>query len=138
MVGPGWVGPSPDVVLVVPLPGQTFQGKVVAISAQATPGGASASFPAIAEVEHLGKIRNGLLRVGISAQLQMQLPNPPAIYVPIQAVQVRNGVEQVQVVANGKNSWVKVSTGKTTYSQVEVTSGLKVGQVILLPEQGTP
>ena len=24
MVGPGWVGPSPDVVLVVPLPGQTF------------------------------------------------------------------------------------------------------------------
>ena len=24
MVGPGWVGPSPDVVLVVPLPGQIF------------------------------------------------------------------------------------------------------------------
>lgn len=120
------------------LPGMQFNGRVEAISSQATPGGSTASFPAVAVIQHLTPDDVRKMRVGISAQLQMQLPNPPAIYIPIRAVQVRNGMEQVQLIENGKKRWVSVGTGKTTYSQVEVTSGLQEGQIIALPNQETP
>lgn len=120
------------------LPGMQFNGRVEAISSQATPGGSTASFPAVAVIHHLTPENVRKMRVGISAQLQMQLPNPPAIYVPIRAVHVRNGMEQVQLVEGGKKRWVSVGTGKTTYNQVEVTNGLKVGQIIALPKQETP
>ena len=120
------------------LPGMQFSGRVEAISSQATPGGSTASFPAVAVIHHLTAENVRKMRVGISAQLQMQLPNPPAIYIPIAAVHVRNGMEQVQLIEKGKKRWVSIGTGKTTYSQVEVTNGLKEGQIIALPQQEAP
>jgi hypothetical protein len=81
------------------------------------------------------------LYAGATAQVSIvyqQLPN--VIQVPTLAVTQTNGQSFVTVSAAGKKTKRAVTTGVTSGGQVQITSGLKAGEVVVvaIPSAATP
>ena len=61
------------------------------------------------------------------------------VVIPVVAIKDNKGQRFVQVVgADGQPQSVKVTTGITGDDKIEITSGLKAGDTIILPQAKTP
>lgn len=122
----------PVMVTVEALPDITFKGIVKAVGAQAqtsAEGGQSslATFPVTVVVPTVTPQQSQLIRVGMTAKVQITLPNPAQIMIPIAAVYQKDGQSTVTVIdpETQKTHAVAVTTGQTTLADVAILQGLK-------------
>lgn len=115
-------------------PGDTFGGEVVAIDPVVDPNSRSAKLRA--------RIANpdGRLRPGQFAKLQLDVGggNASAILVPEQALMQDGETRFVYTVVDGKAKRTEVQTGTRTPGFVQVTQGLKAGDVVITAGQAKP
>lgn len=115
---------------------ETLQGVLVAINAQASSSGNGAlpSFTAIIEVKSLSLTQQLLLKVGMSASVELHINSTNKRLVPIAAVQQKQGKSIVKLRdAKGHFRAKPVITGPAEGDSVVIESGLKAGEVILCP-----
>ncbi|MEE9934080.1 MAG: PAS domain S-box protein [Deltaproteobacteria bacterium] len=125
-----------EVRITVDAFGETISGKVGHISSQAvksTEGKKTASFEVSVVMDSVPQSLKNKLRLGMSANMEIMLLNKPdALLVPIAAVRLEGQDRFVTVRAHGSAlTKVKVETGITTLDAVEITSGLKPGDVVV-------
>lgn len=125
------------------LPNINFKGSVKSVGAQAQPAteGQSgvASFPVTVVVPKVTPDQMQLIRVGMTAKVQITIQNPPQLMIPIAAVHETGGVSMVTIIGPaGKPQEVPVQTGQTTVDQVAITSGLKAGDQVVVPSDSQP
>ena len=106
-------------------PGQTFTGQVRYVS----PGVRADSRALI--VEAVVDNPKGLLKPGlfVTARIEQSAPTP-AVLVPTAAVQTVSGTSRVYVVMDDHVEERIVTTGQVSGDRVEITSGLKTGDVV--------
>ncbi len=119
-------------------PQTELKGKVIAVASQANPNqsdsGSVSMFNVVVEVPHVSAQQQKLIRVGMSAEVEIDISNPPQILVPIGAVFQKNGQSTVTIIdaKTKKHKDVAVSTGKTTVSDVVILKGIKAGDKVLV------
>ena len=125
----GVVPGVPTVVRVPELPDRTFSGKVTRIADALQPG----TRTLLTEVDISNP--DGALSPGIYSTVEFQIPRKtPSLSVPADAIIFNGDGVQVAVVDNGKAVIRKVRVTRDLGTSVEVDSGIKVGdQVILNP-----
>ena len=122
-------------------PGLEIKGHIDTVSSQASTSsdGSPPSFTVGVTTEKLPPEAQAKLRLGMSAELKVQVfYKPKALVVPINAVHPgpTGGNMVTLVLPGGGHKEVKVQTGMTTPEAVEITSGLKAGDKVLLPSGG--
>lgn len=123
----------------VGFPGITLKGSVTAVGSQAVAGDGGdssiAKFPIEITIPSLTLDQQKIIHVGMSAQVALTIKQPPAILIPLTAVQTTHNQTTVQVLdpATKKVHQVPVKTGSTTADSVIITEGLKAGDEIILP-----
>ena len=120
-------------------PGVVLRGEVVRVSSQAAAGdrhgSALPSFEVAAVVEELTQAQRGLLRLGMSARMEVVVyEKADALLVPIEAVDTGGGRPRLRVRDrdSGEVRLVEVVTGTTTLDSVEIVEGLSAGDQILV------
>lgn len=128
---------EPVTVTVPALPNIKLSGRITVVGAQAKTMGSQglAVFPVMIKVDDLNQQNQRLIRVGMTANVTVSISNPKRILIPIAAVEDDQGKPAVRVVDGTKQGFhlVDVTTGETTVDQIEITQGLKAGDVILQP-----
>lgn len=122
-----------DAFGAVPLMGKVTQISVEADASSGTSRGAV--FEMIAAVESIPVQLRERVRIGMSAKLSIiTYKNDAALVVPIEAVQ--NGLDGTSVLRHeletGKKIRVPVTVGQTLENGIEILTGLKVGDSILV------
>lgn len=130
---------QPVAVTADALPGIELAGKVANVAAQARnasgPPGQPALFPVVAALDDIDAEVRGDLRLGMSVDMRVATTDrDDALLVPIGAVRVGTTGSTVQIrsPATGEFSTVPVETGGTTPSAVEIVTGVKPGDELLL------
>ncbi len=122
-------------------PGLQLNGMVSSVAAQAESAGADSSasggvFDVLVKIPTVTKKQLQVIKVGMSANIDILIQNPPQIMVPIQAVEEKNAKSYVTVVnGSGQKKSVAVVTGHTTIDQVVIVKGLKTGDRVLVSSQ---
>ena len=112
---------------------QALKGKLLLINAQASTGsgGSLPSFTAIVEVKSLTPEQQALVKVGMSASIELAADSTDKLLVPIEAVRQQHGKSVVNLLApNGHISEHQVITGAARANKVVIDSGLNVGDVV--------
>lgn len=114
----------------------TFLGKLVAINAQASNKNNNMlpSFTAIVEVKHLDEIAQNIIKVGMSATIDLNIKTQDKILVPIKALTQHKGRTWVEVKNNLTIEKRKVTTGAVEGNRVVIDEGLRVGEIIQYEE----
>jgi HlyD family secretion protein len=114
---------------------ERLDGKVVAIGLVPTSSGTSTTYP----------ITVGLsgapvgLRNGATAAVGLQVARADSVVtVPTSAVRVARTIHIVTVLVNGKATGTPVQVGTIGVERTEITSGLEVGQTIVLADLAQP
>lgn len=105
----------------------------------------------VSAIADLGKVQNGVSTFDVTVDLQPSPQIKPGmtgqgdilaaskkniLRVPIAAVQMKKGIPYVMVYqSGGKNTLAKITTGIHNDTFVEVTSGLKKGDKIIIPKK---
>lgn len=113
---------------------EALKGTLVAINGQASAvsGAALPSFTANVEVKHLTPKQQRLIKVGMSAAVELSVDSPDKILIPIAAVSQHNGKNTVQVRSqDGKLTQQTIITGSVNDDRVVIESGLKIDDVIV-------
>ncbi len=115
-------------------PGITLTGKVTYVSSQAKQGGRAPYFEINVETEPLNDEERKRIRLGMSATLSIvTYSNPEALMVPFTAIKIaRDGNYVYKIVPGAEPERVRVETGKTTPTSVEVTAGVQAGDKLLI------
>jgi len=119
------------------IPAQKYSGTITELGLEALikqkNQGETSSIPVIVTLP-----RNTGLRPGYNVELRITTRvNAHAIVVPFEALVEKKGYTWVYVIRNGKAYQQKVETGISDYSNIEVKSGLKKGdRVVLNPPPG--
>lgn len=116
-------------------PGITIDGKVTYVSSQAKQGGRAPYFEINVETEPLTDEQRKRIRLGMSATLSIvTYSNPEALMVPFTAIKIaRDGNYVFRIVPGATEpEQVRVETGKTTATSVEITSGVEAGDQLLI------
>lgn len=116
-------------------PGITLDGKVTYVSSQAKQGGRAPYFEINVETEPLTEEERKRIRLGMSATLSIvTYSNPEALMVPFTAIKIaRDGNYVFKIVPGAAEpERVRVETGKTTPTNVEITSGVEAGDKLLI------
>lgn len=110
-----------------------LQGKVLAVNAQATPSqNGLPSFSALIEVKTLSKDDQERIKIGMSANIEVQDDEPDQLTVPIRAVHLRDNKTWVTILNKKHQTEERVIvTGRADPSRVTVIQGLKPGEVIV-------
>ncbi len=75
-----------------------------------------------------------IIRVGMSGAAELDIPEPPQIFLPIKAVIQKNGKTVVTVEdKDGVRREVVVITGKTTLTEVAIVKGISPGDRVVVP-----
>lgn len=112
-----------------------LHGYLTAINAQASTSNGSAlpSFTAIVEVRKLTTEQQSLLKVGMSAAIELAIDTTDKLLVPINAIRQQHGKSMVELrLGNGKKRMQAVITGPVHDERVIIESGLKEGDVVTL------
>jgi RND family efflux transporter MFP subunit len=124
------VAPGIDAVVRVPeLPGRDFSGKVTRIADAQQSG----TRTLLSEIDLPNP--DGALRSGVYCMVELKIPRrTPSLVLPADAIIFNGNGIQVAVVSDGKAEIRKVGVKRDMGTQVEVDSGVKAGdQVILNP-----
>lgn len=119
-------------------PGLSLRGRIEAVSSQArqSTGDGPPTFTVKVVTEDLNPAEQGKLRLGMSADLRVEIfAKPKALVVPIGAVHPgpKGGHAVTLSLPDGKKQETPVQTGVTTPDLVEITQGLKPGDKVLIP-----
>ncbi len=114
--------------------GQVLNGRLVSVNAQASSNNANAlpSFSAWVEVHDLTDEQQAMIKVGMSASIELVVDSQDKILIPIAALSQQKGQNVVQIrSAKGQLRTVTVMTGATYGDRVLIESGLKVGDELI-------
>jgi RND family efflux transporter MFP subunit len=124
------IAPGIEAIVRVPeLPDREFRGTVTRIADALQPG----SRTLLAEIDMPNP--DGVLKPGAYCSIELHIPRKsPSVSVPADAIIFNSNGMQVAVVSNGKLEIRKVGVKRDLGTQVEVDTGVKAGdQVILNP-----
>jgi len=108
------------------LPGRTYTGKVAKINPEGIFKNDIATFEVTVQVEN----PQGLM-AGMNSTVNIVVQEKEGLYVPAQAVQIKQGKASVQI-KEGENAVSKeVQVGLRTNTLVEITGGLKEGDEVI-------
>jgi len=107
---------------------KTFTGKVISIDLIGTVSSGVTSYPTVILLDT--KSDAILPNMAASASIITDTKDE-VLLVPLSAVTTENGASTVQVMKNGKPQTVTVETGLVSDEQIEITSGLKEGEVVV-------
>ncbi|WP_131782007.1 efflux RND transporter periplasmic adaptor subunit [Legionella gresilensis] len=112
---------------------EVLEGKLVAINAQASSTGSNGlpSFNATVEVKQLTAKQQALVKVGMSAAIELSLEGNNQLVIPIAAIKREKGSNVVRVLADGKIATRQVATGSALADKVIIESGLKIGDTVV-------
>ena len=119
-------------------PGLELSGSVARVSRQARQGGGSSTptFEIAAAIDPLSDEVRPQLRLGMSARIEVVVADKPdALLVPIGAVDVSGDGSawlRVKDAATGATRRLRVTTGPTTLTDVEIMSGVAVGDEVVV------
>jgi hypothetical protein len=119
-------------------PGVALDGKVVRVSSQAAARADQRRLPSFeieAAVERVTEKQRGLLRLGMSARIEVVVyEKADALLVPIEAVDISGRGPRLLVRDrdSGEFRRVEVVAGMTTLDSVEIVRGISAGDVILV------
>jgi membrane fusion protein (multidrug efflux system) len=109
----------------VAYPGQTFSGRVASVDSRVDPSTRSVIVRAIVPNEQ------GLLKPGMFMNVRISRGAADVLVVPEEALVPEQGDVFVYVVADGKASKRKIQTGQRTIGNVQVTDGLRAGDMVV-------
>lgn len=118
------------------LPNQTYPGHVIAVglAGQTTQG--VVNFPVTVAFDQPGE--GSPVRPGMNANVTIvTVQHDNVLFVPNQAIKQVGRQKTVTVLVNGKEQTVNVTMGLSNNTESEVTSGLKEGDVIVIPQTTT-
>ena len=119
------------------LPGTTLNGKVIAISPSGTATQGVVSYLVSVSVDSTGKT----LPAGMSATISITTDRKDnVLLLPLRAVQTRGQTHTVQLLPADKNAKPEVKQveiGSQNDTDVEITSGLKPGDQVIIPTTST-
>ena len=114
-----------------------FEGRIVRISPQSrNSGGGVPMFDVTAAIDRISDEHLARLRLGMSANVTVVVRDQPGVLlVPVAAVQGSSGNYRVRVQPKdgGAPQEVPVEVGETTLYEVEILSGLKAGDEVIVP-----
>ena len=113
---------------------EQLKGQLVSVNAQASAASPNTlpSFKAWVEVRDLDAKQQALIKVGMSANIELAVESANKILVPIAAVSQKKGQNVVRVQGKtGHTRSMPVITGTTYGDRVLIESGLHVGDVII-------
>lgn len=110
-----------------------LKGSLVAVNAQATNTGTGLPFfTSVVEVKKLTPEQQQLIKVGMSANIELSVNNGTQLLIPIAAIKREKGQSVVQVQnASGSIEKRTITTGSAQADSVVVESGLKEGDVVV-------
>ena len=118
-------------------PGITLHGQVSNVSSQAhtSQGGSGSSmFTVLVKIPKLAKKYKKIIRVGMTAKIEIDIKKHPVIMVPIAAVFQKGGGAAVTIIdKKGKRRVVSVVTSFTTSKEVAIVQGIKKGDRVVVP-----
>ena len=122
-------------------PDLELRGAVSHVSRQARQGAPreAPTFEFVATVDGLKAAARGSLRLGMSAKVEIVVADKPdALLVPISAVQIQGDETWLRIhdPRGGGIERRRVQTGTTTLTKVEIVSGLRAGEAVLLAAAG--
>jgi hypothetical protein len=126
----------PAIVRGVALGKEALQGTLVAINAQAstTNNTSLPTFTANVEVKHLSPTQQDVIKVGMSATVELTMNSTNKLLIPVAAIYLQNGKNFVQRhTSDGQIIEQPIITGAVHDKQVIVESGLKLGDEIIIP-----
>lgn len=120
----------PATVTLDALPGRTYRARVLKVNPEGTYRNDIANFVVTVVFEET----EGLM-AGMNATVNIQVDRREnVLWVPAQAVTVQQGQARVRVVRDGQATWVPIQIGLRTPERVEVVSGLREGDEVVLAE----
>lgn len=127
---------QPARITSVAFPTMQLKGYVQAIDAQAKAGNNLPTFSAIIVVPQLTNEQEKIIRFGMSAKIAIQTQHKADVLIPISAVTRKDKDYYVNKLASDGKTVVSVpvKVGDTTLNDVEIISGLKAGDKIVLPD----
>jgi RND family efflux transporter MFP subunit len=122
---------EPVRLMVDAYPGQEFAAKLQFVSP------ALRSDQRALTVEAIAPNPDGRLKPGLFATALIRQPQgPPALLVPVSAIETVSGTSRVYVVKDGKAAEHIVKTGEKVGDLIEVTSGVAKGDVVVADPKG--
>ncbi len=120
----------------VAFPGIKLLGEVTHVDVQASAEGSGLpTFAVKVKVGELTEEQQKIIRVGMSAKIQLDIEHPEALQIPIKAVSQKDGKSLVyKLLSNGDKEAVAVKTGKTSLDQVVIEEGLESGDKIIISD----
>lgn len=117
-------------------PGIQLAGYISSVSSQANPetGESLSTFETIIKIPNVDPKLQSIIRIGMSAQVELDIPSKSQIYLPIKAVYEKNGQKMVTIINKaGQRQEVQVITGETTITDVAIIEGITPGEKVVVP-----
>lgn len=126
---------QPVTITGIAFPGISIEGKVSRVDKQGEVSSGSLPTFSVQVSASLTPAMQKVVHVGMSANIQMNIEEPPQITIPISALVETNDASMVKVYdrTSGTIKLITVQTGKTTEDSVVIQSGLKSGDRIVVP-----
>lgn len=127
------VGQSAQMTLDA-LPGATFDAQVTALGPVATVTSGVVNYPVIVSVNN----PNSSIKPGMTANLAIQVDRRDnVLLIPTRAVRTQGNQKQVTVLYKGQSINTPITTGLASDTQIEVMSGLKEGDQVVVQQTTT-
>jgi HlyD family secretion protein len=124
---------QPAIITGDAFPNVTLKGYIEKLAAQATTNGGQPTFLAQIVVPHLTPQQAKNIKMGMSVKVAIPIIKKAQIMIPITAINPDDQTVQVVNPTTNQITKVKVETGETTFDDIIITSGLKEGDHILVP-----
>ncbi|MGF9891631.1 efflux RND transporter periplasmic adaptor subunit [Priestia megaterium] len=114
-------------------PGEKFEGEVIKIASQGKTTNGVSTFDVEVSIKDPKELKAGMTanaKIVVSKQLNTLL-------VPVEAVKTKNGKKVVTVEIDKGTKEVQVNTGLNNENYIEVVSGIKEGEEVVLPVTST-
>lgn len=127
---------QPVIITGIAFPDSTLQGKVSRVDKQGLSSNGGLPTFNVQVSAQLTPAQQKVIHVGMSANVQMNLTDPPSITIPITAITETNAQTFVTLYddISKKLKQVPVETGKTSETSVMITNGLKAGDRLVVPD----
>lgn len=128
---------QPVIVTGDAFPQFNLHGYISSIAAQASSKQEQPTFSARIIIPKLTEEQEQIIKMGMSIKITIPISIEPKIMIPITAINPDDQTVQIINPITKKITQMKVQTGETTLEDVIITSGLKEGDKIIVPDTAT-